>query len=122
VRRLQRRGWTPAVLEFASYHERDGRMVTGAFASEPGYPARDVRLSDAERELKRRMLDCFVTQRHVVELFPTNVECFRVAPHYDFCAPPRPGVALYNRFPWGVRSAEWRELTRDALRALHLGA
>jgi LmbE family N-acetylglucosaminyl deacetylase len=110
----------PAVLEFASYHERDGRMIAGAFVADPDCPAMDVPLSAADCALKRRMYDCYATQRQMLRLFAADVERYRVAPRYDFCAPPPPGAALYDRFPWGVRSAEWRALARQALSALQL--
>lgn len=108
----------PALFEFPSYHERNGRMVTGRFLQWPDSPERAVYLSRAERTLKRRMFECFVTQQRVLAEFATEVERFRAAPQYDFGAPPGAGAALYDAFPWGMRSGEWRDRARDAWRRL----
>jgi len=73
--------------------------------------------ADAAR--KRAMLDCFVTQRKTLRAFGTGAERFRVAPAYDFTAPPDPAEgAYYERFAWGMMVAEWRRLTAAACSAL----
>lgn len=107
------------VFEFASYHNRDGAIATGCFlpASTPAY--RYV-LSPGERELKRRMLDRFVSQQQVIEWFPLEYELFRPAPDYDFTRPPHEGTLLYERFGWGWTGERWRTLAAQANAALEL--
>jgi LmbE family N-acetylglucosaminyl deacetylase len=119
VRAMRERGTEPPpVLEFASYHLRDGEMVTGEFVHDARVPECTIALTDAERALKRRMYDAYFTQRHTLARFGVDVERFRVAPEYDFAAPPPGQGVLYDRFPWGMRSDEWRALARSALHEL----
>jgi hypothetical protein len=79
-----------------------------------------VRLSREERGLKRQMLNCFVTQRDVLEPFGVDWELFRPAPAYRFDLPPHRGRLWYERFDWGIDGARWRRCAREALRTLHL--
>lgn len=120
---LQRRGIRPpAVLEQTSYHDRNGTMAVYEFL--PGAhdaPVRTIELSAEERALKRRMLDCYTTQRRVLDAFPVGVERFRVAPRYGFTRAPHAGTLWYERFDWGMTGARWRDLAAAALAALELG-
>lgn len=111
-------GGAPVVVEFTSYHGGDGGLVTGRFLGEG--EVRVVRLGEAERALKRRLLDCFVTQRRVLEQFAVETESFRVAPRYDFTAPPHPDRLWYEWFDWGITGEEWRRRAAEALRVLGL--
>jgi len=66
--------------------------------------------------MKRRMLQCFATQRTTLAPFSRYVESFRVAPMYDFTKAPHRGRLYYEKFPWGVTGEEWRALAGRTLR------
>ncbi|MBI3802759.1 MAG: PIG-L family deacetylase [Nitrospirae bacterium] len=123
-RLLEREGKPfPVVAEFTSYHAQQERFTAGLFL--PVLPAGGseqtvVVLSEAERELKRRMFSCFMTQQKVLSAFPIAVERFRPAPIYDFTQPPHPGRLHYESFDWGITGARWRGLAEQALRRLGL--
>lgn len=109
---------SPAVIEFTSYHERDGEMEVGEFLPGNGSKSGTVVLTNEERERKRRMFECFATQQHVLRGFPIHVERYRVAPHYDFRQSPHPGRLFYERFDWGMTGERWRMLAGSALESL----
>ena len=69
---------------------------------------------------KRRMIDCFTTQRWLLEKFAIAVERFRLAPDYDFRRPPHPGELHYETLGWGISSADWRHTAAEALARLGL--
>jgi len=111
---------TPARWEFTSYFAGEGGMVTGRFASR--IETEVVReLSDKRRALKRRMLDCFVTQTAMLQNFTVEDERFRLAPVYDFTEPPQTGRLHYDGFDWGITSEHFRALAGDANRELGIG-
>jgi LmbE family N-acetylglucosaminyl deacetylase len=116
----------PPLYEFTSYHNGSPNggpswMKTGHFLSRPGATEWAFPLGEKARSLKRRMFDCFGSQRTVLEAFPVDVERFRRAPAYDFTAPAHPGRLLYEDQNWGVTSGEeWRKLAWQALRELDL--
>ena len=109
----------PALIEMPFYHARDGQMVAGVFL--PG-PTNEVvvPLGDAALSRKRRMVDCFHTQREVLRQFPLSPERFRIAPDYDFRQPPHAGALLYETFGWDVTAADWRLRATAALEAFGL--
>jgi LmbE family N-acetylglucosaminyl deacetylase len=108
----------PLVVEFPSYHAGPEGMVLARFRDETG--ARVLALSPAERELKQRLVDCFVTQRRMLSQFPLDIECYRRAPEYDFTTPPHPGRLWYEWFNWGIGGERWREHAGAALAELGL--
>ncbi|MDB6088016.1 MAG: hypothetical protein JWN85_800 [Gammaproteobacteria bacterium] len=111
----------PPILELTSYHVRDGQIIRGEFWPDP-FRHEDVNvLSHAERTLKARAVDCFVTQRAVLGEFPLAVERTRVAPLYDFTRPAPPGVAFYDLLGWSLTSEEWRRQAARASEELGLG-
>lgn len=85
-------GIAPALFELTSYHNRAGIMQTGEFLSHPDTPPHIVWLSPEQRDLKRRMFDCFASQRKVLAYFPVEKEAFRPSPRYDFGRPPHEGL------------------------------
>ena len=109
----------PAIIEMPLYHALDGHMVTNRFL-----PARNpeltLRLGEADRRRKRRMVDCFCTQRELLSRFELDPERFRPAPAYDFRAPPHSGALLYETFGWGISGAQWRLRAKEALDILGL--
>ncbi|MBI4787169.1 MAG: PIG-L family deacetylase [Chloroflexi bacterium] len=112
----------PALLEFASYHDKDGTMSVFDFLPCDDCEVQTIVLSGKERELKRRMIACFVTQQKTLAQFPIELERFRPAPPYDFTQPPHAGALFYERHDFGMPSAHWRALAREALETLGLSA
>lgn len=110
----------PALIEMAFYHASGAAATRGDFLPAPGRMAATVELSRPERDMKRRMRDCFVTQREVLAPFPLDRERFRVAPRYHFTAPPHAGALHYEWYDWGMTGARWRALARDAIAELAL--
>jgi N-acetylglucosamine malate deacetylase 2 len=110
----------PEVYEFASYHAVDGKrpkLETGCFLEGTG-TGEAVRLSAEDRERKRRMIECFPTQLHMLRHFPVDVEVIRPAPFYDFTAAPHEGKLYYEHFEWGMSGERWRRCAVGALRLL----
>jgi len=109
----------PVIVEMTSYHNSPQGIRPGEFL-ENGDGVRSVVLSDAECALKRRMFDCYPTQRNTLSLFPIGVEQFRPAPRYDFTRPPHEGQLFYESFPWGMTGDRFRSLAREALGRLEI--
>lgn len=133
TRLLARRGSTPPpIYEMALYHGASGSLEVGRFLPRPSgggagavVPEPEIELvielTDEELELRRAMLECFASQRHVLAPFHDQTcERFRPAPAYDFTQPPHHGPLLYeiNRFP--ISGEAWRELAAQALLRLGL--
>jgi LmbE family N-acetylglucosaminyl deacetylase len=117
---LARDGATaPALAEFTSYHDRGGEKVVNRFLPFADAPETEVTLSAEEKEMKRRMYDCFWTQHAVLRDMPVRVERYRPAPRYDFRRAPHAGRLRYERYPLGIRGVHWRRLAADAME--HLG-
>jgi N-acetylglucosamine malate deacetylase 2 len=110
----------PRILEYALYHAGSGGFCSGEFIPAPGTRSIRVQLSRRASSIKRRMLECFVTQHDTLAPFQTAIENFRTAPVYDFSKAPHGGALFYDGFPWGVKSTEWRELAAQATRELVL--
>lgn len=82
------------LYEMPLYHAENGRFVAGTFIDR-----RDeivIALDEEQRALKRRMFDCYATQRDVLAQFPIDYERFRRAPAYDFTKPPHEGPLWYE--------------------------
>lgn len=134
----------PVVIEMPFYHRRDGRLVTGEFLPAPPSSFRrrpevipqqtepptggsrlspgrrdnlatEIPLHAEDRERKTRMIDCFATQRWLLEQFDLSAERFRSAPSYDFREPPHPGELHYETLGWGITGGSWRERAAKAL-------
>jgi LmbE family N-acetylglucosaminyl deacetylase len=114
---LERKGLTPpAMFELALYHTRDGVTIMSDFLpGSHGDEKRTLLLSDDACRLKRRMIECFFTQRETLNQFPIEVERFRLAPLYDFTIAPHPGRLHYEFFDWGMTGTRWRELASRTL-------
>ena len=111
---------TPGIIEMASYHARDDRMVVYEFLPAADREARTVTLSSTERAFKQRLIDCYRSQRTVLAQFPVRLERYRVAPQYDFERAPHPGTLCYELFPWGMTGERFRELVVAARAELGL--
>jgi LmbE family N-acetylglucosaminyl deacetylase len=107
----------PAVIEMASYYRGRAGLTTETFV-DGGDEVRTLELSEAERAFKRRLFDCYRSQRRVLEAFPLRVERLRPAPDYDFTRPPHEGELWYERFNWGWTGQRWRRLVQEALQDL----
>ena len=112
-------GTAPAITEFTSYHNEGGEKVVNRFLPFDGAPVTEVALTAEEKDMKRRMYDCFYTQYGVLRDMPVRVERFRPAPRYDFLQAPHAGRLRYERYPLGIRGKHWRQLAADAME--HLG-
>jgi N-acetylglucosamine malate deacetylase 2 len=104
----------PQIVEMTSYHQRDDHTIYSDFLSSEGCVPVTFQLSLAQRTMKRKMFECFLTQREVLKWFPIDVERFREAPEYDFTQPPHPGKLHYEYFDWGMTGDKWRRLAREA--------
>jgi LmbE family N-acetylglucosaminyl deacetylase len=109
----------PVLAEFTSYHNEGGEKVVNRFLPFDGAPVTEVALTAEERDLKRRMYDCFYTQNGVLRDMPVRMEKYRPAPCYDFTQAPHAGRLRYERYPLGIRGKHWRQLAADAME--HLG-
>jgi LmbE family N-acetylglucosaminyl deacetylase len=108
----------PLVLELTSYHNYSGTRRVFHFLPFIGTYHQTIRLTAAEKLLKKRMYDEFVSQKNVLEKFPINVEKFRPAPRYLFTSPPHEGQLDYERFCSLITGAQWRKNAERALDAL----
>lgn len=108
----------PIVAEFTSYHSRGGSWEFGTFLPPIDEHVVTRVLGPGDRRLKEQLLGCYISQRGVLRNVPLDVERFRVAPAYDFAAPPHAGTLLYEQFPWGVSGPEWRRRAQAALEQL----
>jgi LmbE family N-acetylglucosaminyl deacetylase len=105
----------PAVIEFACYFAGPDGLETGRFLPGTGDPAEIIVLKPEERRLKQAMLDCFRSQRRVLESFPPDRECFRPAPVYDYSKAPHGGKLHYENHGWGITGQTWREMVAQAV-------
>jgi N-acetylglucosamine malate deacetylase 2 len=105
------------VVEFSSYHRAavNERIETGCFLEGAQI---EIALTEEQKSLKRRMFDCFASQRETLAWFRIDHECFRRAPSYDFTRPPHSGRLFYELFDWGISPAEWLRLVRHAQRVM----
>ena len=108
----------PAVFELTSYHNFSGQRRVLNFLPFVGSEQRTITLTKAEKELKKRMYDEFVSQKQVLERFPIGIERFRAAPRYVFTEAPHQGLLDYERFCTIITGAQWRQNAGRALDAL----
>lgn len=121
ARRLSAASGDPiGIVEMPFYHGAAAGWVRQRFAPGGGPPGLRLDLSEAERALKRRMVEAHASQRETLSHFPPESERFRAAPVYDFTALPNGGDCLYERYPWGMTGARWLELCGQALGELGL--
>jgi len=109
----------PAVVEMTGYHAEGAGFVTGVFLPANG-SVTILDLNSADCWRKRRMIDSFVSQRHLLAGFGTLIERFREARGYDFTQPPHCGQLYYERLGWNITGADWRHHARAALDVLGL--
>ena len=118
TRTLEQQGQSvPEILEMTSYHARNGSRMSGDFLPHTGSGGnvRTIELTPEERARKARMLGCYLSQWHVISDFPLEPERLRVAPVYDFTAPPHEGSLWYEMLGWPLTGAMWRDIAARAL-------
>jgi LmbE family N-acetylglucosaminyl deacetylase len=101
----------PPLVEMASDRIGPGDLGPGTFLP-VHLPITAVTLSPTDRDLKRRMLDCFA--RLALADLPVEVERFRPAPAYHFGRPPHAGQLFYERSDPGMDGARFCSLARNA--------
>ena len=108
----------PRLAEMTAYHLAGGHVVTGRFL--PGSP-RGIRhrLTPGEREVKRRMLDRYASQREVLGKFGVVEEAFRLAPQIALSTRPHAPPLHYELRGWATFE-RFREDALDGLAALGL--
>ncbi len=98
-----------AIVEMAGYHQGPEGIRTCEFL--PGNEAICTLTLNAERRaMKRRLFDCYPSQRETLRYFPMDLERLRRAPRYDFTRPPHPEPLFYDQFRWGISGQAWRAL------------
>lgn len=113
------RGGVP-IVEAPFYNARN-RGSGGFLDTTEGGAEVVYRLTPEELARKQELLDCFTTQRETLRGFSSREERYRVAPEYDFTAPPHNPPVLYDSYPWGMTSARFCELAREAENELRDG-
>ncbi|MBI2816276.1 MAG: PIG-L family deacetylase [Acidobacteria bacterium] len=108
----------PHLIEFTGYFECCGQITMGDFLPVESVCVAVLELSESQRDLKRRMRDCYTSTIEVLKGFPLDKELYRVAPQYTFTEPPHRGHLHYERYQWGVTGEQWRHLAREALNTL----
>jgi|SRR5581483_7083190 len=107
-----------SIFEYASYHASPIGMASECFLKNSAEEVWDQPLTAEQRERKRKIFECYGSQRHVLRQFPLLREPVRVAPEYDFARPPHEGDLFYEQFEWGMTGNRWRALVRAAFRDL----
>lgn len=99
-------------FEFSGYHEHNSLIETGTFKTGSGTVI-TVSLPEYNKNLKKMMIDCFVSQKEMLSIFNIEKEVFRIAPVYDFSRPPHSGKLLYEIMDWGLNSSKWRAVVEQ---------
>lgn len=107
-----------SIFEYASYHASPMGMASECFLKNGAEEVWDQPLTVEQRERKRKIFECYASQRQVLQQFPLLREPVRVAPEYDFAQPPHEGCLFYDRFEWGMTGNRWRALVSMAFRDL----
>jgi LmbE family N-acetylglucosaminyl deacetylase len=114
-------GLAPPIIEIAGYHAEGNGVAMGVFL--PGeHAVTTLQLTPADSLRKRRMIDCFLSQRELLAEFAVETESFREAPQYEFTRPPHRGELHYERLGWKITGTLWRQQARLALDRLGLSA
>ena len=112
---LKRNGFRPPILfEMALHPGRDGEKRVLDFLPSSGRETTTLMLDEGAQELKRRMYECFATQREALKENPLGPERFRRPPPYDFTMPPQRGKLNYENFDVEFTRQEWQLLARKA--------
>src|SRR5256885_15521760 len=96
------------VMEMTCYHNENGKFRAGRFLDEDRAHMLRIPLTVRDQKRKHSLLQCYTTQQQVLAGFPLEDESFRLAPQYDFTAPPHRGALYYELFDWGMTGDRWR--------------
>jgi N-acetylglucosamine malate deacetylase 2 len=119
-RLLEHSGYAVSLYEMPIYRRGANHELRQAFASNEAAELTLFLDADAQAR-KRRMLACYLTQRHTLSGFAIDTERFRLTPRHDFTVLPNGGALLYEHHDWGLRTgAEWKKLAAQALTELDL--
>lgn len=88
-----------AVWEFAEYNHAGGQTRAQHFPAATG-EERQLELTAAEVERKRRALGLYPSEKGNLTYVGTARECFRPQAAYDYTRPPHAGLCFYQRFQW----------------------
>jgi LmbE family N-acetylglucosaminyl deacetylase len=118
---LKRRGREIQVVEMPLYHagpkNRENWLRSApypVFANHTETPMLSIRLSNEEVDIKRRMLNFYVSHNDIIGPCDPTVEHFRYAPDHDFFAPPHAGDVLYENYGLNLDFATWGRLAVEA--------
>ena len=111
----------PVRLEFAGYHQADGRHRSQSFWPDPACPAVPIALSAADEARKARAFAAYRSQADIMAHFSPDREAYRLAPRYDFTRPPPPGACLYDGFGFEMTGVTWLERAGRALGVIGSG-
>jgi LmbE family N-acetylglucosaminyl deacetylase len=114
-------GLAPPIIEIAGYHAEGDGVAMGVFLPSE-HAVTTLQPTPADSLRKRRMIDCFLSQRELLAEFAVETESFREAPQYEFTRPPHRGVLHYERLGWKITGTLWRQQARLALDRLGLSA
>lgn len=87
------------VWEFSEYHSFGGRVHCHEFFS-PNGTEQCIILDRWERELKRKALSFYRSERKNLRHIEIAREAFRPLAGYDYAQPPYRGTLFYQRFQW----------------------
>lgn len=103
------------IVEMPLYHAAPEGWARQVFAPGPaGAAPQGLVLTEAERDLKRRMAACHATQADTLAGFALDRESFRAAPAHDFTRRPHGGELLYERHGWRLDWGGWQAAVRAA--------
>ena len=108
----------PALFEIALHPSSDFKARVPEFLPGGDGETTTLLLDDQSRELKRRMFECFETQKESLQVSPFGPERFLKPGEYNFAAPPVSGKLHYENFDWAPSGREWQSLANRALNDL----
>jgi hypothetical protein len=100
------------VIEFSCYHGNNDCINTSGFVNDD-QEILTILLTEKQVNLKKRMFECFNSQKDMLSLFSIERELYRVAPNYKFDQPPHEGTLLYEKMNWGTNGIEWRNTVNN---------
>lgn len=105
----------PALFEMALHPSSDFIARVPEFLPGADGEMTTLLLDERSTELKRRMFECFETQKDSLQASPFGPERFRKRGEYDFAALPAEGKLHYENFDWAPSRQEWQSLAHRAL-------
>jgi LmbE family N-acetylglucosaminyl deacetylase len=116
LRLMKENGLRPPVLfEMALHPSEDFKAKVPEFLPGTERETTTLLLDERATSLKRKMFNCFETQRKSLAISPFGPEKFRQPSEYDFTTPPHSGKLHYENFDWAPKRGEWQTLAAKAL-------